>query len=180
MEDPRALNARQFNLNANGKVTGVELTHISTGYRWELVRAELISEQMAQGNTVATVDVKDKKGFDTNVPCYLVYPWANWVPGIRFGNSLLPGGSSRPYEHVITNTYNPPARGPLAICIGDGNGNVDSDVIGGLGLPFNRHVSYHLVFRERGTELPAPTPGTGATLDDILVELRRISRHFTT
>ncbi|MCB0243722.1 MAG: hypothetical protein KDI12_09950, partial [Anaerolineae bacterium] len=38
---------------------------------------------------------------------------------------------------------------PLAVYIGDGQGNVISDVIGGLGLPGGRHVCYDLVFRDR-------------------------------
>jgi hypothetical protein len=196
MADPRSENARQFSMT-NNKVTGVALSHISfPGSKWALVRASLVDEVAAQGQTVARVIVRDKEGIEAQVSCYLGWPWQGWQPGNGISNRLLPGNTNFPYEHIITNRYDPTGsgQGPLAIYIGDGNGTVQSDVIGGLGLPAGHHVSYHLVFQERNGDGPdGPDPdepvdggGTGGTtsgdvqsqLDRIERKLDRLSRHF--
>ncbi|MFN8445626.1 MAG: hypothetical protein U0175_32845 [Caldilineaceae bacterium] len=185
MNDPRSENARQFTTN-NGMVTGVELAHIPVaGSKWELVQAALIDEASAQGNTVARVLVRDKEGIDSQVNCYLAWPWKGWHAPSPFENKLLPGSANYPYEHVISNGYNAPVQqGPLAIYIGDAQGNVISDVIGGLGLPHNHHVSYHLVFRERGATDPNTHPETDPggditeRLQRIEDKLNRLAAHF--
>lgn len=43
----------------------------------------------------------------------------------------------------------PPALGGSGACIVDGAGNIDSDIVGSLGLPAGEHVSYRVVFKER-------------------------------
>ena len=172
MNDPRSENARQFTTN-NGMVTGVELAHIPVaGSKWELVQVALIDEASAQGNTVARVLVRDKEGIDSQVNCYLAWPWKGWHAPSPLENKQLPGSANYPYEHVISNGYN------------DAQGNVISDVIGGLGLPHNHHVSYHLVFRERGTidpnTHPETDPGGDITerLQRIEEKLNRLAAHF--
>ncbi len=150
MNDPRAENCRGYT-ESNGKTTGVPAPEAT----YELIRAILIGEEAAQGNIVATVQVLDKDNIPARVNCYLAWPWQGWQYPQDFQNKLLPGNPNLPYQHMITNKYDPQAfgpgadPGPLAIYIGDPNGKVISDVIGGLGLPGGRHVCYDLVFRER-------------------------------
>lgn len=157
MTDPRAENCRRFAVDAENKVTGVALTHLpAPAARFELIKAELIDEVTAQGQTVASVHVLDATNLPVQVHCYLGWPWQDWHFPARFAEKGLPGNTNYPYQHMITNKHNPSEPGPLAIFIGDRDGNVLSDVIGGLGLPAGRHVGYHLVFRERTGAL---TPG---------------------
>ncbi|MCB0062142.1 MAG: hypothetical protein KDE19_08510 [Caldilineaceae bacterium] len=182
MTDPRSENARQF-ATEGGKISGVELAYIPVAdSKWELIQASLIDEVSAQGTTIARVIVKDKEGIDAQVSCFLAWPWDRWQAPSPFQNKLLPGSANYPYEHVIINKYDAPSsRGPLAIYIGDRDGNVLSDVIGGLGLPHGHHVSYHLVFRERGAKGPGDNGGDTGGNDggdnggsDIVAQLARI------
>lgn len=180
MTDPRSENARRF-ATEGGKISGVELAYIPVPEsKWELIQAALIDEVTAQGTTIARVIVKDKDGIDAHVSCYLAWPWDRWQAPSPFQNKLLPGSANYPYEHVIINKYDAPSsQGPLAIYLGDRDGTVLSDVIGGLGLPHGHHVGFHLVFRERGAKQPDDNggdPGGGdATIgSDITAQLTRI------
>lgn len=156
MQDPRADNCRGFAMDAGNKVTGVALTYLpAPAAKYGLVKAELIDEETSQGQVVAAVHVLDATGLPALVQCYLAWPWQGWSHPNRFANRLLPGNTNYPYQHMITNTYDPAGSGPLAVFVGDRDGNVLSDVVGGLGLPAGRHVGYHLVFRER-TSAPGP------------------------
>jgi hypothetical protein len=184
MKDPRADNCRQF-AQANGKVTGVDLTYLPAATTtYELVKVSLVDEETAQGQIVATITVLDRDGLPAQVNCYLAWPWQEWRFPARFENFALPGNANVPYQHMITNKYDPAEQGPLAIFIGDKQGNVLSDVIGGLGLPAARHVSYQLVFRERSDQTENPDPGTepagnlAAQLQRIEAKLDRIAKHF--
>lgn len=159
MTDPRAENCRRFAVDADNKVTGVALTYLpAPAARFELIKAELIDEEAAQGQTVASVHVLDAANLPVQVHCYLGWPWQDWHFPNRFAEKGLPGNTNYPYQHMITNKHNPAEPGPLAIFVGDRDGNVLSDVIGGLGLPAGRHVGYHLVFRERSGALAPVTP----------------------
>ncbi len=204
MNDPRAENCRRFAVDAANKVTGVALTHLpAPTAKYELVKAELIDEETARGQTVAGVHVLDAAGLPCQVQCYLAWPWQGWQHPNRFENKLLPGNTDYPYQHMITNKFDPAGPGPLAIFVGDRDGNVLSDVIAGLGLPAGRHVGYTLVFRERSAapapvEPPTPveppvtppvTPpvsgdltetvaGLAAQLARIEAKLDRLSRHL--
>lgn len=155
MNDPRAENCRGY-AEAGGKTTGVRLEYLpAPETTYELIRATLVDEAASQGNIVATVQVLDKDNIAARVNCYLAWPWRGWQFPQGFQEKLLPGNPNLPYQHMITNKYNPGGfgasaePGPLAIYVGDQNGAVISDVIGGLGLPGGRHVCYDLVFRER-------------------------------
>lgn len=164
MTDPRSDNCRRFAVDTSNKVTGVALTYLpAPAARFELIKAELIDEETAQGQVVASVHVLDATNLPVQIHCYLAWPWQGWQHPNRFENRLLPGNTNYPYQHMITNKYNPSEPGPLAVFVGDRDGNVLSDVIGGLGLPAGRHVGYHLVFRERsGATAPVePTPPVG-------------------
>jgi len=187
MGNPLNANCQGFALDSNGKVVGVRLTYFpDASAQFELISCALIDERAAQGTTIATVEVLDKNNITTYVRCALCYPWDTWAVGAKFQNALLPGNAHVPYEHVITNGYNPPNRGPLAIAIINANGNVISDVIAGLGLPLNRHVGYHIVFRERGAgnddgggdDGQGDTGETTALLKETLAVLTKLARHF--
>lgn len=148
--DPRAANARAFVLDANGKVVGVELEWVSRPETpWELVQAVLLDEYQAMGNTVATYSAIDERGLETPVNCFLTWPYPN------MSKRILPGNPNR--QHTITSTYPTDGRiGPLGLYIGDGAGNVQSDIIWGLGLPDNRHVCFFLTWRKRGSVVVTP------------------------
>ena len=151
MIDPRAENCRGLAVDANGLVSGVELqfeTRPETAY--ELLRAELIGEEAAKGQTVATCVVLDENGVQTAESVVLAWPWP------VLGNTGGMGNQNG--QHMITNGYTPPDIGPLALYVaGAQPGIVNSDIIGGLGLPSNRHVSFRVTWRKRG----APNTGGG-------------------
>lgn len=154
MSDPRSENCRRVTVDSDNLITGVELHYLPAPQtKFELIRAQLIDERTAQGQTVASVQVLDATNLPLRVNCYLAWPWGGWQYPNRFAERLLPGNPNYPYQHVITNKYNPSTQsGPLAIYIGDSEGNVLSDVIGGLGLPAGRHICFDLVFRERSAQ----------------------------
>lgn len=198
--DPRTPNARAFHVDASGRVDGVELVYVErpdTAY--QLVQARLIDEASAGGNTVAKFAVIDCNGVPISANVYLAWPFPNLT------QQALPGNQNQ--EHMIASGYNPPDVGPLAIFVGDEQGRINSDVIGGLGLPFKRHVSYYLAFKRRcaqvvatltptpqpsatpgpsATPTPRPTPGQGTgdlsetngLLQKILAVLRALAGHL--
>jgi hypothetical protein len=160
--DPRSENARAYHMNAAGMVDGVELVYQERpDTKYQLVQARLVDEASAGGNTVAKFVVIDCYGTPTSENVYLAWPW----PGMD-GGKLLPGNQNS--EHMIMNYYVPPNIGPLAIYVGDSQGRIISDVVGGLGLPAKRHVSFYLAFRQRcsapATPTPIPSPQPGPTV----------------
>lgn len=191
MNDPRAENCRGY-AESNGKTTGVRLQYMpAPETTYQLIRATLVDEETAQGNVVATVQVLDKNNIPARVHCYMAWPWQGWQYPGGFQEKLLPGNPNVPYQHMITNAYNPlgfgpgAEPGPLAIYIGDKDDKVISDVIGGLGLPGGRHVCYDLVFRERtadgGQENGGGTVGgaeLNARLQRIEGKLDRLLSHL--
>jgi hypothetical protein len=190
--DPRSENARAFHVNGAGQVDGVELCYQELpGSKYQLVQARLIDEASAGGNTIARFAVVDRYGTPVSENVYLAWPW----PALGDGR-LLPGNQNS--EHMVANSYSPPERGPLAIYVGDSQAHAISDLIGCLGLPFKRHVSYYLAFRERSGTAPAtdtptpppvsplPTPAppggdlaeTNSLLQMILDALRQLNVHL--
>lgn len=160
MIDPRAENCRGF-ATSNGLVTGVLLqvdAHPATPY--ELLKVELIDEGAAGGTTVATCVVLDRNGVQMGERVYLAWPWPNLTEHALPGN---PNG-----QHWIGNGYAPPNLGPLALYVGDTEGKPISDVVGGLGLPHDRHVSYRATWQERGS---APTTDSGTDGGDLVIDV---------
>lgn len=157
MTDPRATNCQAFHLNAAGQVDGVELTVVPVpAAQYVCKSVSMVDEGAAQGQITAQVLVYDKAGFPVmGAKVYLAWPWTG---GAEMANRALPGNTNYPPNHVISNGYNPPARGPLAIYVGHADGSVNSEVVGGLGLPNNRHVSFNLMFQERNTDAPPVEP----------------------
>ena len=142
MSDPRAKNCQAFHVRSDGKVDGVELfVRAHPAMRFELVWVELIDEVRAQGTHVATCRVLDKAGIQIGEQVSLAWPWPNLTEFSLPGN---PNG-----QHPITNKYNPPNVGPLALVILDAEGRIISDEVGGLGLPGGHHVSFVATWRER-------------------------------
>lgn len=183
--DPRNANCQAYHTDASGKVDGVELTHFpAPETQYALLSVDLIGEAAAQGNTTAAIHVLKADGSPATVQCYLGWPWPGWTYPNHFGNTGLPGNSNYPYQHMITNAYNPSNdRGPLAIFIGDAQGNVLSDVIGGFGLPAGRHVCYTLTFKERGAaggdDEETGDSGAGlAMLQEIRDEIKLLRVHL--
>jgi hypothetical protein len=144
MADPRAENCKAVTFDASGKVTGVELVFQPLpSTRYELKRVELIDEAATSGTTVANCVVLDKDGIETGERVWLAWPW----PGMGDGKSL-PGNPNG--QHMMSGLpYNPPDIGPGGLYVGDAAGEPISDIIGGLGLPWNRHVSFRLAWKER-------------------------------
>ena len=148
-------NCTLFATDAAGKVIGVELgiTRVENA-RYEVYRVRLRDENEAVGQTVAACSVLDTNGINTGIQVRLTWP-GKQPP---FADSGLPGNPNN--VHIIANGYNPPALGPLALHVGAFNAPI-SDIVYGLGLPFNRHVSFDVVFREKGSIVtPPPTDDT--------------------
>ena len=162
MANPLAPNCQAYSTDANGLVTGVKLgiTPVA-GATYEAVKVELIPESAAQGQTVAKCSVLDKDGLPTAIPVRMAWPGA----GPTFAESGLPGNLNN--EHFISNGYDPRTSiGPLALYVGPHNA-AQSDIVYGFGLPDKHHVSWIVVFKEKGAIVPPPIdppPTTGKTL----------------
>jgi hypothetical protein len=160
MADPRADNCKAFHVDGGGKVDGVLLEYAARpSAMYELVYVKLISEALAGGSTVASFAVYDKSGVAVSEVVWLAWPWPSLSDG-----KLPPGNANG--QHMIVNGFNAAGGeiGPLAMYVGDAKGNIISDVIGGLGLPNNRHVCYQMAWKERGGVNP-PDPGDGDNAD---------------
>ncbi len=176
MDDPRAENCRVVAVDQAGRVTGVELRVVAQpDTKYALVRVELIDEAAAQGNTVATCIVLDAGGIQTADPVFLAWPF----PGLT--NHALPGNPNN--QHMIANGYTPPEVGPLALYVGDASGKPISDIVGGLGLPWRRHVCFRATWRERGAAEP-PADGTVdlagvlAAINQVEAQIKRLADHL--
>jgi hypothetical protein len=154
-----------------GRVISVELVHVPIPTaRYALLRVELIEEEAAQGNTVASCVVLDANGVQTAESVYLAWPFPD------LSNRALPGNPNN--QHMIMNGYAPPSIGPLALYVGDRAGAPISDVIGGLGLPGNRHVCYRATWQERTAE-PEPEPHPSSdSFGRIAAALERLAAHL--
>lgn len=170
-----AANCHGFRVDASGKVIGVQLGILPVaGSRYEVYGVRLRDEYEAQGNTVARCQVLDRNGISTGLVVRMAWPWNG---GMNFEGSALPGNPSN--EHFVSNKYNPPNLGPLCLYVGPHN-LPDSDVVYGVGLPLGRHVSFDVIFRERGAVVQPPidppiSPDPGA---DVLRRLDRLEKAF--
>lgn len=157
MADPRALNCRAYSQDASGLVTGIELgiTTIANS-KYEVYAVNLIDEKSAGGQTIATCQVLDKNGINTGEQVRLT--WAGKQP--PFADSGISGSGNN--VHVISNGFSPPSVGPLALHTGGFN-TPTSDIVWGLGLPFRHHVSFHVIFREKGAIVTPPIDNSDLT-----------------
>lgn len=166
-------NCKGFQLDANGKVVGVQLgIYAVTGSRYEVYSVRLRNEYEAQGNTVARCQVLDKVGVNTGRSVRMAWPWNG---GTSFDGSALPGNPSN--EHFVSNKFFPPNLGPLCLYVGAHN-VPESDIVFGLGLPLGHHVSFDVVFRERGAVVIPPIDPPAPDLADVLRRLGRLERAF--
>jgi hypothetical protein len=155
-KDPRSARAKAFD-NGSGKIDGMSLTYWPMKEtRFQLVDFDIFTEDESQNETKAIIHVFKRvmvagkeELLPARVRCYLAWPIDSAGNPDSLESWQLPGNVNVPYEHIITNGFAPPKKGPLAIFIGNDQGGIDSDVAGGLGLPNNRHVSFNLVFAER-------------------------------
>lgn len=151
MTNPLDTNCTEVKVDANGKVVGVKLgITLVQNAKYEVYSVRLKDEYEANGDTVANCTVLDKAGIYTGLQVRMAWHGA----GPLFEDSSLPGN---PHNiHVITNGYDAWQKmGPLALYVGGHNAPI-SDIVFGLGLPWNRHVSFVVTFREKGVIVPPP------------------------
>lgn len=169
-----AENCQAFRVDAAGKVVGVQLgIYAIAGSRYEVYSVRLRDEYEAQGNTVARCQVLDRNGVSTGQAVRMAWPWNG---GPDFSGSALPGNPAN--EHFISNKYFPPNVGPLCVYVGAHN-QPESDIVFGLGLPLGHHVSFDIIFRERGAVVLPPVIDPPISPDpggDVLRRLDRIER----
>lgn len=169
-----AENCQGYKLDAAGKVIGVQLGILPVpGARYEVYSVSLRDEYNAGGRREAYCQVLDRNGIKTGAVVRLGYPWTG---GPTFANNLAPGNPDN--THPVVNPYTPPSVGPLAVYVGAPNAP-ESDIVFGLGLPLNRHVSFDVIFRLRGAVVQPPIdPPTepGDPSADVLLRLARLER----
>lgn len=161
--DPRRKSAQFHTLDEDtGKVLGVHLTvHERADTAFKCASVRVLGEEEARGQTVARVSFEG----DLNDGVFLGLLTGYSGSGDRFAERLALSN----WEAVITNKFNPPNLGPLAIALITEDGVIVSDVVGSLGLPYGRHVSYEISFRWRGS-----VAGGSEDMDlmDVFQELR--------
>ena len=129
-------NTKQFQME-NGKVVGIDLDVIEVpDSKYKVSELSLIDENEAKGKVIAYCDSPSQ--------LYLCFPYRKGQT--TFANEIPVGK-----EVVISNGYNPPDYGWLAIKTEEG------DIVGGLGLPYNRHVSFNIKFERQHIVTP-PQP----------------------
>ncbi|TXH52987.1 MAG: hypothetical protein E6Q97_14270 [Desulfurellales bacterium] len=167
-----APNCQGYKVDANGKVIGVQLGILPVANsRYEVYSATLRNEYDAGGRREAYCQVLDRNGIRVGAVVRLAYPWTG---GPTFAHNLAPGNPDN--THPVINGYTPPAIGPLALYVGAPNAP-ESDIVYGLGLPLNRHVSFDVVFRERGAVEPPPIdPPTDPALRELALRVERIEQ----
>ena len=155
-------------------VVGINLVHVPVPIApYELLLAELIDEYAAQGNTVVTVVVLNKDGVQTAERAFMAWPF----PALDADES--PVGAGNPSnQFAATSPFPSNVIGPLAFHVGDKDGNVLSDIIGGYGLPDRHHIGGRVTFRERSGVVPPdpdidPVPD-GTAMDRIATALERL------
>ncbi|HNT76007.1 MAG TPA: hypothetical protein PKH77_13410 [Anaerolineae bacterium] len=161
MANPLDPKCQAFALNGAGQVVGVKLAiREVAGARYALKSVTLQDETTGQGTTVANCSVLNRDGINTGLLVRMAWPG----PGPFWDASALPGNNDN--RHMITNGYNPGVdgqnMGPLALLVGEQSAP-ESDVLYGLGLPMNRHISFTVVFQERGAVVVDP-PADGELL----------------
>lgn len=141
--DPRAPNTRVHGQSPDGLVTGVQVAvHVKPGTRYKCVNVQLIDEANAGGQHIVKVEVINGP---TPATVRMGFPYGG--TGDRVGN-YIPSGNEK-NEFILTNKFDPPNLGPMEIVILDDQGNINSDVVGSLGLPFGHHVSFLIQFAVR-------------------------------
>lgn len=159
MPNPLDVNCQAFKLDSNSRVIGVELgiTKVENA-KYELYRVRLRDEIESGGQTIAACSVLDTNGINTGQQVRMAWPGK----GPIFDASGLPGNPNS--VHIVTNGYAPPKLGPLAFHVGGFNASI-SDILYGVGLPNNRHVSFDIVFIEKGTIIKPD--------DDLITEMKK-------
>ena len=147
--DPRDPSVQGFR-QSEGYVYSILLNVHSTGQRFRCVRAAWQNTSRSTNQIVATVKVLDRAGNPLRDPVILATGYRG-NPN-EFDNLLLPGGNGYPIQHVISNGFDAAKGviGPLAVYV-SAPGNItriQSDIVGGLGLPNNQHGVFDIIFQE--------------------------------
>lgn len=150
--NPLDPNCQGFKTDTSGKVTGIQLgiTKVENA-KYEVYRVRMRDENEAAGQTIASCQVLDRNGINTGEQVRLTWP-GKQPP---FQDSGMPGNPNN--VHMIANKFTPPSLGPLALHVGGFNAPI-SDIVYGLGLPAGHHVSFDVVFREKGAVVVDPPP----------------------
>lgn len=173
--NPLDPNCQGFKTDAQGRITGIELgiTKVENA-KYEVYSVRMRDENEAAGQTIAVCSVLDLNGINTGQQVRLTWPGAT----VPFQDSGLPGNANS--VHIITNGFSPPKLGPLALHVGGFNAPI-SDIVYGFGLPYNRHVSFDVVFREKSSGVPPvdPTdPTTDARITALVTWAKAVSAKY--
>lgn len=149
------VSCRGYKTDNAGLVVGVELEVIELkNALFTVGTCSLINEREAQGKITAYNNFRAGDNPNNEYKVALCYPISR---DGRFQNILLPGNSRN--EHPIINSYNPTGKGFLSLCVIDKDKKVVSDILYGLGLPFNRHVGFNVVWEKKDTPIdPSDDP----------------------
>lgn len=143
--DPRTLACQKHQTDNSGKPIAVHtavLVQPSTRYRCTLV--DLIpGDQSCQ----IYIEVYDRAGNAASKAG--TRQLTGWSESTSYDALLDAPASPGHLPMGRGSKFWPPALGGSGACIVDGAGNIDSDIVGSLGLPAGEHVSYRVAFRER-------------------------------
>jgi hypothetical protein len=129
-------NTKKFKVDSSGKVIGVQLfVEDVPNQEYIVTHLRLVDEYESNGKTEAICNSTDRRDF------YLSWPYRRGR--LVFENSALPGNNNG--IHIIVNSYKSSNDyGFLAIHLG--KKPIISQIVGGLGLPDNRHIGYEINF----------------------------------
>lgn len=153
--DPRQPNASHHE-DAGGKIMAVHTTvHVVPGSKYRCVNVFTINEDDAKGQTTILVSVKRKDGTVANERVIMATGYNGDIS--HFDDYLTPGNSYVPVQHTMADehtgkgcSFHPPDLGPLAIFVaGSSNEQINSDVVGNLGLPNSHHIGFFIEYHER-------------------------------
>lgn len=150
MHDVRSDSARDHTVDKSGRVTGVHLTvHDLPTSPFKATLVSVLGEDRSGGQTVARIKVVDDSGSGLRPVLFTGYRGNTE----SFDEMIEVNG----YVAVIASKFDPPNLGPLAIGLVDQYGRMQSDLVGSLGLPWGRHVSFDIEFVRRDeVELRGP------------------------
>lgn len=153
--DPRQPNAMKHE-DMGGKIMAVHTTvHVVPESKYRCVNVFTINEDDAKGQTTILISVKRKDGTVANERVILATGYNG--DASHFDEYLTPGNSFVPIQHTMGDdhsgkgcSFHPPDLGPLAIFVaGSSNDQINSDVVGNLGLPNSHHVGFFIEYHER-------------------------------
>lgn len=144
--DPRQTNARSHATGPDGRPTAVWLTVLTQpSKRFDTAYVEFLPHDESCNIYVTVFDSKAQP-----LPLNNVRMITGWQESATSFDKLIdaPGSPGNFFMGSDAKFY-PPSLGPLAVCVLDDQGNIDSDIVGSMGLPNGNHGSYRVTFVER-------------------------------